>query len=217
MKLLLDLLFPNRCLHCNDLIAGEQVICEKCFDQIDFTHWEHLERNPLEKRLDILFPLQNAYALMMFDREDLSRKIIHQIKYYNREKVGKVVADWCADRIMLKTKPDYLVTVPLHPKKQKIRGYNQLHLFANTLSKQWNIPHLPTYLKRITNNRQQAGTSLAEREKSKVQFQVPKAYPQKHILLIDDVCTSGNTLASCVWPMLSAGNKVSVLVMAMDN
>ena len=70
---------------------------------------------------------------MEFEQEGLSRKIIHQLKYHSQEKSRKILADWIAERLQFQEdKPDILVTVPLHPKKLKKRGYNQLHLFKHT-------------------------------------------------------------------------------------
>ena len=155
--MLLDLLFPNRCLHCNSIIPKEELICEVCTPQIKFTHYNFYEENPLKSKCKLLFPVENTFALMQFEEEGLSRKIIHQLKYRSQEKVGKVLADWTSKKVKLTDeKPDVLLTVPLHPKKLKKRGYNQLHLFADTLSQHWGIPHHKNSLKRNTYQKAQA-------------------------------------------------------------
>ncbi|QCX52783.1 ComF family protein [Elizabethkingia sp. JS20170427COW] len=213
---LLDILFPNRCLSCNTIITGDGLICEKCYSKVNFTHWEHLSPNPLEKRLALFFNIQHAYALMNFEKKGLSQKIIHQLKYGKRENIGKTLAFWCYERIHLKPSIDYLVTVPLHPSKLKKRGYNQLHLFADTLSQLWNIPHFKNFLTRETFNSAQAQKDRVHREQNKVQFQLNSEIKNKHILLIDDVCTTGGTLSSCAWELIKNQNTVSVLVMAID-
>ena len=72
---------------------------------------------------------------MQFEEESLSRKIVHELKYKSRERVGKILAEWTSEQLNFgENKPDLLVSVPLHPKKLKERGYNQLHLFTQTLS-----------------------------------------------------------------------------------
>ena len=147
--MLLDLLFPNRCLHCNSIISKDELVCEVCIPQIKYTHFNFYEENPLKNRCKLLFPVENAFALIQFEEEGLSRKIIHQLKYRAQEKVGKILAEWTFERLIFENKkPDILLTVPLHPKKLKKRGYNQLHLFADTLSKNWEIPHHKNALKR---------------------------------------------------------------------
>lgn len=118
--MLLNLLFPNRCMECGKIISADELVCELCFDQINFTHHEFGENNLLKERCKLLFPVENAFALMQFEKESLSRRIVHSLKYGNREKVGKILANWTSERIDLtKDKPDLITTVPLHPKKLK--------------------------------------------------------------------------------------------------
>ena len=172
----------------------------------------------MKNRCKLLFPVENAFALMEFEQEGLSRKIIHQLKYHSQEKVGKILADWTAERLQFQEdKPDILVTVPLHPKKLKKRGYNQLHLFANTLSKHWGIPHQENFLKRNSYQKAQARKDKLHRSETKYDFSVTENLHGKHFLLIDDVFTTGNTMNAIAWEILkNPSNKISVLVMAID-
>ena len=171
--MLLDLFFPNRCLQCNSIISKEELVCEICIPQIKFSHHHFYDENTLKNRCKLLFPIENAFALMEFEQEGLSRKIIHQLKYHSQEKVGKILADWTAERLQFQEdKPDILVTVPLHPKKLKKRGYNQLHLFANTLSKHWGIPHQENFLKRNSYQKAQARKDKLHRLETKYDFSV---------------------------------------------
>ena len=216
--MLLDIFFPNRCLQCNSIISKEELVCEICIPQIKFSHHHFYDENPLKNRCKLLFPVENAFALMEFEQEGLSRKIIHQLKYHSQEKVGKILADWTAERLQFQEdKPDILVTVPLHPKKLKKRGYNQLHLFANTLSKHWGIPHQENFLKRNSYQKAQARKDKLHRLETKYDFSVTENLHGKHILLIDDVFTTGNTINTIAWEILkNPSNKISVLVMAID-
>jgi ComF family protein len=155
---------------------------------------------------------------MQFEKKGLSRKIIHQLKYRSQEKVGKVIANWAIEKIKFPDeKPDMLATVPLHPKKLKQRGYNQLHLFANTMSKAWEIPHQKHLLKRNTYQKAQATKDKSHRSETKYNFSLTEEINGKHVLLIDDVFTTGNTLSAIAWEILrNPHNKVSVLIMALD-
>lgn len=166
----------------------------------------------------MLFPIENAFALMQFEKKNLSRKIIHELKYKSREKVGKILADWTTEQLDFKNKkPDLLVSVPLHPKKLKERGYNQLHLFTNSLSEYYKIPFDHDLIKRNHYSKAQALKDKQHRVETGNTFSITKNISGKHILLIDDVFTTGNTLASIAWEILKAGdNKVNVLVMAID-
>ena len=215
---LVDLLFPNRCLECNRIIHHEEVVCELCFDQIHFTHHHHSESNLLLEKCRLLFPIENAFALMQFEEESTSQKIIHQLKYGSREKIGKIIANWTLEKIdFSQSKFDLLVTVPLHPKKQKERGYNQLHLFAAHLSKQLKTPCDHTLIKRNFYKKAQAKKNREQRIFNEDLFSITKQISNQHVLLLDDVFTTGNTMSSVAWQILKEGNnKVSVLVMAMD-
>lgn len=214
----MDLLFPNRCLECNRIIHPEEVVCELCFNQINFTHHHISESNLLTEKCRLLFPIENAFALMQFERQSTSQKIIHQLKYGRREKIGKIIANWTAEKLDFShSKPDLLVTVPLHPKKLKERGYNQLHLFADELSKNLKIPCEHTLIKRNFYKKAQAKKKKEQRNFNENLFSITRNISNHHILVIDDVFTTGNTMSAVAWEILKAGdNKVSVLVMAMD-
>ncbi|MCC2591114.1 ComF family protein [Chryseobacterium sp. MFBS3-17] len=216
--MILDLLFPNRCLHCHRIIEGSELVCGLCFDQIYFTHHRFDEENVLKQRCQLLFPVEYAAALMQFEAENLSRKIVHQLKYGSRERIGKKLAEWTADRITMPAEPpDLMVTVPLHPRKLKERGYNQLHLFAETLASQYGIPHDAAVVKRNFYKKAQAKKKKAQRSTTSNLFSLAENLQNTHVLLIDDVYTTGNTMSSVAWEILkNPGNKVSVLVIAVD-
>lgn len=217
-QMILDIIFPNRCINCNRIIEGNSLVCSLCFEQIHFTHFDFFEDNYIKEKCKLLFPIENAFSLMQFEKESLSRKIIHQLKYRSREKTGKTLAEWTSEKLDFKNeKPDLLVSVPLHPKKLKERGYNQLHLFTETLSKYYEIPFSHDLLKRNYYSKAQALKDKKHRLENQNTFSLIKSISNQHILLIDDVFTTGNTLSTIAWEILKAGdNKVSVLVMAMD-
>lgn len=216
---LTDLLFPNRCLECNRIIDSSEIVCELCFDQIHFTHHEFGTINILTEKCQLLFPVENTFALMQFESDFLSQKIIHQLKYAGRKKIGKIVANWTLDKINFgNCSPDLLVTVPLHPRKLKERGYNQLHLFADTLSQNINIACDHELIKRNFYKKAQAKKKRDQRTFNENLFSITREISDQHILLIDDVFTTGNTMSAVAWQILKSGNnnKVSILVIAMD-
>ena len=213
----LDVLFPNRCLNCDDIIPKDEIVCVKCLGKIHFTHWDFGE-NLLKRKAESLFPLEAAYALMYFDKKGLSRELIHQLKYRNQEKIGGILAKWVVENLSFKgEKPDLLVNVPLHPKKLKERGYNQLHLFTEVLSSEYGIPFDHNLLKRNSHSKAQAQKDKSHREETKYDFSLTKETENQHILLVDDVFTTGNTMSAIAWEFLkNKKNKVSILVMAME-
>lgn len=214
----LDIFFPNRCLHCNRIIEHNLVCCNVCFEKIHFTNFEFSEDNIVKEKCKTFFPVEAASALLHFEKNSLTRKIIHELKYRNRENIGKVLANWTTERLDFRHNlPDLLVTIPLHERKLRQRGYNQLHTFTETLSEFYNLPFDHQLIKKNYNSKAQALQNKKHRLKTENLFSINKKLSGKHILLIDDVFTTGNTIASVAWEILKSGdNKVSVLVMAMD-
>ena len=217
--MIFDFLFPNRCLDCNQLIDKNEIVCEVCTDKIHFSDHQFSVNNSLKEKVSLLFPVENAFSLMLYEKESLAQKIIQQLKYNHREKLGKILADWTIEKLNFENqKPDLIVPVPLHPKKLKQRGYNQLHIFGNELSKHYQIPINHQLLKRTKHSKAQAKKGQSERLKTKNAYQLTEKICDKHILLIDDVYTTGNTCSNIAWEILqnSENVKISLLVMAMD-
>lgn len=212
----LDVLFPSRCLNCNRIIAAEDIICQACKPLVPFSTYGFTEENPLLSHCRLLFPTEHAFALMNFEKGSLSQTIIHSLKYSSNERAGKVLADWAAERIDFKdSRPDLLAAIPLHPKKLKKRGYNQLHLFAETFSEHTGIPFEREILKRNFHGAAQAHKDRNRREVREL-FSLTRAVSAKHVLIIDDVLTTGNTMSAAAWEFLKNGVAVSVLILAND-
>lgn len=216
--MILDLFFPNRCIDCSRIIDEDLLVCSLCFGQIHFTHADYFSDSIIKEKCRLLFPVEKTYALMKFEENGLSRKLIHELKYKSRESAGKTLAEWTTERLDFKDeKPDIFVSVPLHPKKLRERGYNQLHLFTETLSKFYSIPFDHGLIQRNQYSKAQALKDKKHRLETVNPFSLSKPISGKHVLLIDDVFTTGNTVSSIAWEILNAGeNKVSVLVMAVD-
>lgn len=217
--MLIDLLFPNRCLHCNRIITEEALVCEVCFGLLHFTHFNFVENNELTEKCRLLFPVKNAFALMYFEKESLVREVIHTLKYRNRDRAGKIIADWASERLHFENqKPDLLVTVPLHPRKLRERGYNQLTRFAQEISQIFDIKYEADILKRNFYRKAQATKNKKQRSDTSGLFSAAKITGAKHILLIDDVFTTGNTISTAAWTLLdqNPAAEISILVMAFE-
>ena len=128
----LDLFFPNRCLACEEIISANAILCDICEEKLSFSHFKFDCENPLAQKAKLLFPIEQAYALFIFKEENLARNLLHRLKYGDQEFIGKHFSHWIFDRISI-TNIDEIVSVPLHPKKLKKRGYNQLTLLGNEL------------------------------------------------------------------------------------
>ncbi|SDE44782.1 ComF family protein [Riemerella columbipharyngis] len=218
MNLILDLLFPNRCLGCQNIIDANDAVCDACVSLIDFANFSFTETNLLEQKCRLLFPTEKAVALMLYQKSGLSQKIIHELKYNGRSIIGKTLAKWTVEKNILSSFGiDIITSIPLHPRKQKERGYNQLHHFVEYISKETKIPYSHNLLKRNFYSKPQAQKDREHRSEIKNLFSVQCAIQDKHILLIDDVYTTGNTISSAAWELIKKGNnKISILVMAVD-
>lgn len=215
---LVDFFLPNRCLECNRTLSPALAVCAACYSQIHFSNHRWAVGNPLRERCSVLFPVSHAFALMLFEKKSLAQKIIHQLKYNGRENIGKEIASWTFEALDFSSDiPDLMITIPLHPKKQKKRGYNQLHLFTRQLSEHYGIPCSFTLLKRDSYGKAQAKKNKFQRTGTKQLFNLTQHISGKHILIIDDVFTTGNTMSAAAWEILKdRTNRVSVLVMAME-
>ncbi len=152
-----------------------------------------------------------------------TRRIIYHIKYWGHPEIGTHMAQFYAEELKTDTSffdtVDAIIPVPLHWRRQLKRHYNQSHYIARGISKRTNIPILKNVMKRVKNNPSQARKKGLER-KENVEgiflLQHPERIAGKHILLIDDVVTTGSTLASCAQELAKVPNvKISVLTLAI--
>lgn len=219
MKSLIDFLFPNRCLACDKIIDSRESLCKSCEFDIPFSYYNYGEEHIFLQKCRVLFPVENAFALMLYGQDSLSQKIIHHLKYKGRENIAYSLVRWVIERIDFQSdKPDLIVPMPIHTLRKKERGYNQLHLFSKILSQNYEIPVDNQFLIREKYTKAQAKKSKAERETFVNPFVLQRReFSQKHILLIDDVFTTGKTMSMAVGEILRKANcKVSVLVFAVE-
>ena len=221
---LLNLFYPNTCLTCNRLLLeNENLICHHCLSKMPFTNFHSGKDNLLYERLSVVFPIQYATALLLFHKEGLTQELIHQLKYQNRQDIGRWLAFWVINNnytFLNNNCIDYIIPVPLHPKKFKKRGYNQLTLFGETISRHYQISYRENILLRTVNTSSQTKKSTIERRKNVTgvfQVRQPELYTGKHFLIVDDVITTGATIEACAETILKhiPGAKISVLSMAM--
>ena len=217
----IDLFFPRICLVCGEkLYQQEEILCSKCLYDLPRTNF-HLEpKNQLEMMFWGRFPVEKATALLYFKKGSGYRKLIHQLKYKGKPGIGIFMGRLLAEDLSdWATGIDYIVPVPLHPKKKKIRGYNQSEIIANGLSEILKIPVDNQTLIRSTFTQTQTRKARYERwENVKSVFAVSNSqtFQGKHILLVDDVITTGATLEGSVQALLNIRDlKISIAAIGM--
>lgn len=220
---LLNVVFPNFCILCqSSLFVNEYTICTVCENKLPFTNY-HLQRdNAIEKKLWGRVPIQMASSLLFFEKGLEVQKLISDLKYNDREDVGAKLAEIYSKQLIKSNSEflncDLIIPIPLHYKKKRKRGYNQCDEFVKTLGEKLQIKHSFNYIERTVDTISQTGKSRIKRwENVSEIFKIlkPKKLRNKHILIVDDVITTGATLEAFATKILEdEGTKVSVLLMA---
>ena len=220
---LLNLIYPNLCIICNEpLNKSENQICISCVQQIPRTHYHIQSDNPVEKRFWGKVNIFRATSFYFFHKGSPFQKLIHELKYKNNKEVGEVMGRLAAIELMESADfatVDFVIPIPLHPKKYALRGYNQSECIAKGISAVLKKPVDTSSLVRVMENTTQTKKSVYERYKNTSGiFEYKQGYipDNSHLLLVDDVLTTGSTLEAAV-EALSAipGVRVSVFTLAV--
>lgn len=220
---LLSLFFPRLCLACNQKApAIKELICTECLIRLPRTIF-HLEKeNEFTQRFWGRTKLETGAAMYLFSKGSKTQNLIHNLKYNGKAKVGVLLGQIYGRKLAkspLYQSIDVIVPVPLHWKKLQIRGYNQSEQFARGLSETMNIPYLKDGMIRTMHADSQTTKSREERMANVLKsFDVylHGDLKGKHILLADDVLTTGATIEACTNKLLKLENtKVSAVTIAM--
>jgi len=219
----ISLLFPRLCYACgNHLTRNENLICTECYILIPRTGYHMQPDNPVEKLFWGRCRIEKAAAFSFYNRGSRIRNLIHNLKYKGIRDVGYELgriygqslngSDFIRDI-------DLIIPVPLHPSRKRARGFNQSDLICRGMSEATGIPVDTESFARITVSATQTKKSRYDRW-TNVEgiFSVtgPEALRGRHVLLIDDVITTGSTIESCTNELLKTeGVKVSVAALAV--
>ncbi len=217
-----NLFFPESCFTCeNPLTDNEKYICTSCSFNLPESHYTDLKNNTLEQTFKGRIPIKEATSLLLYSKKGIVQKLIHQLKYKNQQEIGVFLGKWLANEIKQSNRfknLDYIIPIPLHKKRLKERGYNQLDLFGKTLSEELNIPYETQLLLKTTNTKKQSKKNrFARMEKQETVFKLNpyKDFSNKHFLLIDDIVTTGATIETCYSCLSQLKNiQISIAVMA---
>ena len=219
---LLDFIFPKFCVTCeNRLVTQEKFLCIDCWHDLPVTNFHFSSENKVAQLFWGRVKIENATSFFTYNKGSNYRHLIHFIKYKGLKELGFETGRKFG--ISLSDSPgfnsvDIVVPVPLHPKKQKLRGYNQSEWIASGISESMGKTVSFHNLRRNLHTSTQTRKNRYERwENVDNIFEVsrPEEFAGKHILLIDDVVTTGSTLESCAYQLLQSENvKVSIATLA---
>lgn len=215
------LLFPHTCAGCgSDLIERDQHICHQCYTSLPETNFTSFANNPIEKMFYGRMTVEEAMAAYYFTKQSVLQQLIHTLKYKNNKEAGVQLGRWMG--LLLKNSNrfkgiDALIPLPLFPEKEKKRGYNQAAVLCEGISEIINVPVLKDFVLRKRYTDTQTRKGRIERWKNvNGSFEVnssPLSKPH-HVLLVDDVITTGATLEACGKAIVESGTKLSIAVLA---
>lgn len=217
----INLFFPRLCAACNEaLLKNEAEICLSCIVNLPKTNYHINKENPLNKIFWGRIDIENVAAYYFFNKGNKVQHLLHQLKYKGAKQLGEKIGLLYGYELL--NSPsfkdiDYIIPVPLHPKKLKKRGYNQSEWLANGLSQTLNVPCNTTLLYRKVDSATQTKKSRFNRwENVSEIFGVFDNVDinNKHILLVDDVITTGATIEACAKALKSQNAKISVVTIA---
>lgn len=218
----LSLLFPQLCPACgNELVAHEKVICTDCQYNLPQTNFHLVNDNIVARQFWGKINLEGAYSLYYFTKGGKVQNLMHHFKYKDMPQIGNALGKIAG--LQLATNAtfaavDYIVPVPLHKSRLKERGYNQSACFAEGLAEKLKARVEEDNLIRVRATQTQTHRSRFERfENMQEVFAVKdkQKLKGKHVLLVDDIVTTGSTLEACALPLLEIeGLKLSIATIA---
>ena len=219
----IDTLFPRICPVCNNvLLSHEKHICTKCRIDIPITRYHMQEFNAMEQLFAGKTPIEKAVGYFFYEKGNPYSNILHNIKYRNNPQLGQYVAKLFAQELLSRDifkDIDCIIPVPLHYRKKIQRGYNQSEYIARGFSEVFDIPVHNNIIIAHKSHESQTNKGIYERwlnTQNIFSAQNTQVLENKHVLIVDDVVTTGATLLSAALTIASVPNiKISLATLGV--
>jgi len=219
---MLNLLFPKVCSGCGSLLLKtEIVICTQCRNNLPMACYHRTANDAMKDVFYGRFEVQNATALLQFQKKGITQELLHNLKYRGQEKISSFFGKWLGEELSSNDSyagVDMVIPVPLHKQKLKKRGYNQVSGFGREVAAALNVPFREDLLLKISKTNSQVFKKRLTRIAVEEIFTVhsPEIIANKHILLVDDIVTTGATLENCALQLHKSENvTISVATIAI--
>ena len=219
----LSLLYPRLCMLCNAQVQKGDHLCLSCETSLPKTDYHTLKDNPITEKFYGRVKVEFGAAYYLFGVGNKAKELIHHLKYKNKPQLGYYMGSVYAD-VLKKSEVfpaiDAIIPVPLHPLKLHQRGYNQSERIGKGLADNLGIPlDTQTLLRGEYTETQTRKSRMTRMENVKSAFELHQAekLKGKHVLIVDDVLTTGATIEACALTLLNSvpDLKISVLTMAV--
>lgn len=220
---LINLFFPKVCFICKlQLTDFEAYICTTCRHNLPVTNFHANQDDSIKKLLYGRAKIENGTALLRFEKKGNVQQLMHQLKYRDQQVIGVFLGDWLGEELSKNEgykNIDLVIPVPLHKKKLRTRGYNQVTKFGQQIAKAMQIQYVDNVLVKTTNTTSQVTKKRFARWNNGEQiFSIKnkEKIKDKHILIVDDIITTGATMEACIQVLNTVDNlKISIATMAI--
>ena len=218
---IINLFFPYLCPGCDAVLTdNELIICTDCRHHLPLTNYHFKTQNRIHKLFENRFTLKDATALFYFQKNSRVQQLLHNLKYKNQQKIGFLLGNWLGHELKQCNHfndIDVVVAVPIHKRRLKSRGYNQVTTFSIQLAEILEAQCIAHVLvKKVHSNTQVFQSKKKRWESVKDNFELKNslAIYKKNVLLVDDLITTGSTIEACS-KILCQGHPSSISVVAI--
>ncbi|MBF4984270.1 ComF family protein [Nonlabens mediterrranea] len=218
-----NLLYPELCVGCETVLTtGESLICTSCRTHLPLTNFHKTSDEKMRELFYARVDVQHVTSLFYYEKIGAVQQMIHQLKYRKKEEISSFIGSWLRHELVendLFKDVDVVIPVPVHPKRLKKRGYNQVTGFGKELADGLKANYRDDILIKTKNTINQARLNQSQRsDESDSPYRLLDSIPKgTHVLLVDDVITTGTTLVLCARELLKIPDvKISIATMAIS-